>query len=146
MANHSPFPSNIFVELDRMQRDMQQAFGFAPAIRGSNWGGFPAMNMYNTVDTAHVYVFLPGIKPADITVQIEKGVLVISGGRKAGAAGESSPGILHIDERFSGRFRRVITLPDDINDAQADASYRDGILHISLQRQRPTEARNIPVQ
>jgi len=146
MSYRSHLPRNIFVELDRMQRDMQQAFGFAPTIRGSNWGGFPAMNMSSTPEAVHVYLFVPGIKPADIEVQIEKGVLIVSGSRKTEPPAESEQCTLHIDERFSGRFRRVITLPDDTDEAQVDASYRDGVLRISLQRVRTTLTRNIPVQ
>ena len=52
----------------------------------------------------------------------------------------------HIDERFAGRFRRVINLPDDIDVNAVAATYKNGVLHISVQRREAAQPRRINIQ
>jgi HSP20 family protein len=144
MIHRSPFPRDMFAELDRLQREMQQAYDFSPSIRGLARGGFPAMNVGTTSKSVEIYAFAPGIDPASLDVQIEKGVLTITGERKPEAVPEKST--VHIDERFAGRFRRVVTLPDDVDPDAVEAKYRNGLLHISLARQEASQPRRIAVQ
>jgi HSP20 family protein len=136
------FPRDIFAELDRLQRDMQQAYD--PSIRGGARGGFPAMNVGSTPKSVEIYAFAPGVDPASLDVQIEKGVLTIAGERSLDALPEKAT--LHIDERFAGRFRRVVTLPDDIDPNATAAKYRDGVLHISIARKETSVPRRISIQ
>jgi len=77
-------------------------------------------------------------------VQIEKGVLTVSGERKIDKVPEQATA--HIDERFAGRFRRVVTLPDDVDSGAANAKYRDGVLHISIARKEAVQPRRIEIQ
>ena len=51
----------------------------------------------------------------------------------------------HINERFDGRFRRAITLPDDADPDAVNAQLRDGVLHISVQRRASAQPRRIAV-
>jgi HSP20 family protein len=143
MMYRSLFPRDVFAELDRLQREMQQAYEFSPSIRGVARGGFPAMNVGSTPRSVEIYAFAPGVDPASIDVQLEKGVLTIAGERKADAVPEKAA--VHIDERFSGRFRRVVTLPDDIDPNAVHAKYRDGVLHISVQRREAAQPRRISI-
>jgi HSP20 family protein len=54
---------------------------------------------------------------------------------------------VHINERFAGRFRRVMSLPDDdIDPSGVSAEYRDGVLHISVKRRQAPQPRRISVQ
>jgi HSP20 family protein len=144
MAYRPLFPRDVFAEMDRLQREMAQAFDISPSIRGLARGGFPAINVGNTPKSLELYTFAPGLDPARIEVQIEKGVLTISGERKAQPAPEKAT--LHIDERYAGRFRRVVTLPDDVDPAAVEARYRDGVLHLSLPRKAAAQPRRIAVQ
>ena len=64
MFYRSLFPRDLVSELDRLQREMQQAYEFSPSIRGLARGGFPAMNVGNTPHSVEIYAFLPGIDPA----------------------------------------------------------------------------------
>jgi len=142
----SLFPRDVFAELDRLQREVQQAFEMSPSIRGQGRGGFPAMNVGGTPRSVEIYAFAPGVDPAGIEVQIEKGVLTIAGERKSDLPGRDEKANVHIDERFAGRFRRVVSLPDDIDPNAVEARYRDGVLHISLQRRETAQPRRIAVQ
>jgi HSP20 family protein len=140
------FPRDVFAELDRLQREMQQAFEWSPSIRGLARGGFPAMNVGGTPRSVEIYAFVPGVDPASIDVQIEKGVLTIAGERKVELPGKDEKAIVHIDERFAGRFRRVVTLPDDVDANAVEAKYRDRVLHISIQRKAAAQPRRISIQ
>ena len=144
MIYRSLFPRDVLAELDRLQREMQQGFRLSPSIRGIARGGFPAMNVGGTPQSVEIYAFAPGIDPATLDVQIEKGVLTVAGERQRQAAGEEAT--VHIDERFEGRFRRVVTLPDDVDANAVDARYRDGVLRISIARKQSAQPRRITVQ
>jgi len=142
----SLFPRDLLAELDRLQREMQRSFEFSPSIRGLPRGGFPAMNIGGTAKALEIYVFVPGMDPAAIDVQLEKGVLTIAGERKPDLPGRDEKSSIHIDERFSGRFRRVVTLPEDADPAAVEARYRDGVLHIRIQRSAAAQPRRIAIQ
>lgn len=142
----SMFPRDVFAELDRLQREMQQAFEIGPSIRGLGRGGFPAINVGSTPRSVEVYAFAPGLDPAALEVNLERGVLTIAGERSADVAEAESKAAVHIDERFSGRFRRVISLPDDIDPDAVAAEYRDGLLHISVMRREAAQPRRIDIQ
>lgn len=146
MFYRSHFPRDLFAELDRLQREMQQSHEFSPSIRGLARGGFPALNVGNTPGSVEIYAFAPGIDPASIDVQLEKGVLTIAGERASALPGKDDKATVHIDERFAGRFRRVVTLPDDIDPNGVHAKYRDGVLHISVQRLEAAQPRRISIE
>jgi HSP20 family protein len=142
----SLFSRDVFAEMDRLQQEMRQAFNLSPSIRGIARGGFPAMNIGHTPQSIEIYAFAPGIDPAAIEVNIERGVLTITGERKSDLPGSEEKTAVHIDERFAGRFRRVVTLPDDADSSAVDAKYRDGVLHISIKRREAAQPRRISIQ
>jgi HSP20 family protein len=142
--DRSLFPRNLFAELDRLQREMQQSFDFQPTIRGLGRGGFPALNVGRLAQSIEIYAFAPGVDPASLDVQIERGVLAITGERKPTERPERAA--VHIDERFSGRFHRVVTLPDDVDPGSIEAKYRDGLLHIRIPRKAEAQPRRITIQ
>lgn len=146
MFYRSPFPRDMLSELERLQREMQQNIERSPSIRGLARGGFPAMNVGGTPKSVEIYAFAPGVDPASIDVHLEKGVLTIAGERKSVLPPPEAKATAHIDERFVGRFRRVVTLPDDIDPAAVAAKYRDGVLHISVQRREAAQARRIAIE
>lgn len=134
---------DVFAEMNRLQRELQQYLDYTPSIRGLSQS-FPAINAGSTEQSVDIYAFVPGVDPASLDVQIEKGVLTIAGERKVEDIPEKAT--LHVDERFAGRFRRVVTLPDDVESATAQARYSDGVLHISLPRKEAVQPRRIAIQ
>lgn len=141
----SLFPRDIFAEMDRLQRQLQQAFEVSPSIRGFARGGFPALNVAGTADSAEIYAFAPGLDPASINVQVERGVLSVSGERPPSLPGEGDKASVHLRERFSGRFHRVITLTDDLDPNEVSATYRDGVLHVSIRRRESAKPRRVNI-
>jgi HSP20 family protein len=126
-----------------MQRDLQTALDTTPTIRGTARGGFPAMNVGGTPEAVEIFAFVPGVDPANLDVTLEKGVMTLSGERAARTPDD--PSTCHLDERFAGRFRRVVNLPDDIDSETASADYRDGVLHIRIARRVAAQPRRIAV-
>jgi HSP20 family protein len=143
MPYRTQFPRDWFADIDRLQREMQQAFDLSPNIRGLT-RGFPALNVGGTPKSVEIYAFIPGVDPASLEVQIEKGVLTVAGERQIDAVPEKAA--VHIDERFAGRFRRIVTLPDDVDANAVDARYQDGVLHISIARKETAQPRRIVIQ
>ena len=141
----SLFSRDLFAEMDRLQRQMQQALEFSPSIRGFTRGGFPALNVAGTEDSAEVYAFAPGLDPASINVQVERGVLSISGERASAVPSERESASVHLNERFAGRFHRVVTLTEDLDPNNVQANYRNGVLHISIRRRESAKPRRISV-
>lgn len=146
MLYRTQFPRDLFAELNRLQRALQQSYDMSPSIRGIARGGFPAMNVGNASQSVEIYVFAPGLDPAEIDVEIEKGILTIAGERKVELPAQAEKSTVHIDERFAGRFHRVLTLPDDIDPSAVQARYRDGVLYISIQRRTAAQPRRITIQ
>ena len=137
---------DLFSQIDRLQREMQQVFGMEPDIRGLARSGFPTMNIGSTPQSIEVYAFIPGIDPNSIDVHLERGVLTLSGERQPEFASAAEQDNLHINERFAGRFRKVISLSDDIDPDGVTARSRDGVLHISVKRRQEMQPRRISVQ
>ena len=142
----SLFPRDVFAELDRLQREMQQAFDLSPSIRGFGRGGFPALNVGGTPQSVEIYAFAPGMEPAALDVSLDRGVLTISGERKASLPAPDEKAAVHINERYAGRFSRVVSLPDDVDPNAVSAAYRDGVLHISLKRRESAQPRRIAIE
>lgn len=146
MIYRSMFPGDLFADLDRLQREMQQAFSAEPNIRGVARGSFPALNIGSTSQSVELYAFLPGIEPDAMDINLERGVLTIAGERQDLLAGRGEQSTLHVNERFAGRFRKVVSLPDDLDPDAISARYKDGVLHISIKRQQQVQPRRISIQ
>lgn len=136
---------DVFAELERLQRQAQQSADLSPSIRGNGQGAFPAINVGGTAQSVEIYAFAPGLNPEQIEVNLDRSVLTIAGERASDLPGRDDKRAVHIRERFTGRFRRVVSLPDDIDPNAVSASYRDGVLHISIQRRVTVQPRRIEV-
>jgi HSP20 family protein len=141
----SVYPQDMLAEFDRMQRQMQSMFDYSPSIRGLGRGGFPALNVGTTPTSVEIYAFEPGMDPNSIELSVERGVLTLSGERLSAVPEQDDTTTVHINERFQGRFKRVIGLPEDIDASTAQADYQDGVLHVSLQRNEASLPRRIDI-
>jgi len=140
------FARDLFSEFDRLQREVATMFDLTPSIRGLGRGGYPALNVGTSPAAVEVYAFAPGLDPGSIEVDLDKGVLSLTGERKSSLPAPDAKTTLHQQERFVGRFRRVLSLPDDIDPDGVSASYTDGVLHVSVKRREAAQPRRITVQ
>ena len=139
-------PGDLFAELTRLQRQFQRHSSTTSNIRGFGRAEFPAMNIGGTPDTVEIYAFAPGLDPATIDVTIERGVLTVASERKSAVSGEDKGVTVHVNERFSGPFRRAVSLPDDADPAQVNARYIDGVLCVSVNRRESAKRRHVDIQ
>ncbi len=141
-----PYSGDLFAEMERLQRAMQQSFDtVSPSIRGFG-RSFPALNVGNTPTSVEIFAFAPGLDPAKVEVNLDRGVLTIEGERQPVSRPSEGKSTAHIKERFEGRFRRVVSLPDDVDPDGVSARYRDGVLQISVKRRESAQPRRIQVQ
>jgi HSP20 family protein len=109
-------------------------------------GSFPAINLGSTPSSVEVYAFIPGVDAKSLDIQIDKNLLTLQGERHLELPKEDSKLTVYAQERFSGKFKRVITLPDDVDVNKVSASYKEGVLHISIQRREEAQPKRIEIQ
>jgi HSP20 family protein len=143
------FPSDVFGDFGRLRRELDDMFGggMPSSIRSVAPGTFPAINIGNTPNSVEIYAFAPGIDPSKVEVVIDRGVLTLSGERPSALPeGNDRKVTVYSRERVSGRFKRAISLPDDVATDQVNASYRDGVLRVSVPRRESAQPKRIAVQ
>ncbi len=96
--------------------------------------------------TGHRSKSVQDIDPATVDVTIDRGVLTLSGERKSELPGDGAKSAVHINERFAGSFRRVVSLSDDVDPDSTKATYSDGVLAISIKRRTAAQSRRINIQ
>ena len=148
-ASLTRFPGDMFADFEALQRQVEQLLGnrgWPSSIRASGRGAFPAINMGVTADAVEIYAFAPGINPAKLEVNVDRGVLTIAGERASDLPGDSEKVSVYSDERFSGAFKRAVSLPDDADASRIQAKYRDGILRITVPKRENAKPRRIEIK
>ncbi|MDH3440093.1 MAG: Hsp20/alpha crystallin family protein [Gammaproteobacteria bacterium] len=136
--------------LDAMQRDFDRLGRPRPGVIGRNSTGevvtdwVPAVDIVEEKERFVLRADVPGVKPDDIDVSMENGILSVSGRREEETT-ENSDGI-HRIERISGRFYRRFSLPDTANPEEVSAKTRDGILEVVIPKRPEVKARRITVK
>ena len=143
------FPGDPFADFDELQRQMERLFSprGSSSIRAVQRGTFPAVNIGVTPDAVEIYAFAPGIDQKSLDVSVDKGLLTIAGQRKGSLRDDRKEKLnVYSRERAEGEFRRVVSLPDDADPDRVNATYRNGILHISIQKREASRPRRIEVK
>jgi HSP20 family protein len=141
------FGTDLFGELDRLQRQMSSLFGSVPSsLRSSRFGTFPHINIGTTDSTIEIVAFAPGIDPAKLDISIDKGLLSIAGQRSTREQSAPEGARQYAQERFSGAFRRAVELPQQADPDKVQARYVDGCLLISVGKREASKPRAITVQ
>jgi HSP20 family protein len=141
------YPGSLFGEFERLQRNLDAVFsgsGLPNSIRSVAAGSFPAINVGKTPASVEVYAFAPGLDASKIDLSIERGVLRLSGERAPTETDAKTS--VYSQERPFGRFERAISLPDDVDASRVSASYRDGVLRVTLPRSEATQPKRIAIQ
>jgi HSP20 family protein len=140
------FAGGLVPALTQLQQHLDELFRMdgSTNIRALAGGAFPAVNIGSTPDAVEVIAFAPGVDPKALQITIDKGLLVISGERVESQ--ERDDGVnTYAQERFAGPFRRVISLPEDADPSRVDATFRDGILRVSVTKRESAKPRQITV-
>ena len=140
--------SDLFGELNRLQSVLDQVFRplERSSIRALAGGTFPVINVGSTPESIEIMAMAPGLDPSTLQVTADRGLLVIAGERQRALPEDGDGTAVYAQERFTGPFRRVVTLPEDADPARIEATYRDGILRISVAKRESSRPRRIEVQ
>jgi HSP20 family protein len=107
----------------------------------SGWS--PALDLYENNDNIIAMVEVPGMRKEDIEISLHDGTLTIAGERKSEISkGEKA----ERSERYVGKFRRSITLPARVDANKVNATYRDGILTVTLPKAEEAKPKQIQVR
>jgi HSP20 family protein len=106
----------------------------------------PEVEMFEREGELVVRADLPGLTKGDINVQVADGGITIEGERR-GQSEEKRDGFYH-SERHYGKFYRRLPLPEGINPEEANATFRDGVLEITMAAPKPkdTKPRQLSIQ
>jgi len=139
--------SPLLAQFRRLEEELDEVFGSATpwtgGIRSLPPGTFPAINVGSTEDNVTVYLFAPGIDAKKLNISIQQNLLTVSGEREVARDDDAT---YYRQERFGGEFRRVISLPDDVDPDNVEASYRDGIVQITVRRRESAKPRQIAIR
>ena len=95
-------------------------------------------------DEVQVRASVPGVRPDDISVTIEDGVLTITGETHSESADEDGTYLRR--ERRSGSFRRAVRLPDSVDAENARSSYENGVVTVALPKTEDRKARKLTLE
>lgn len=129
-----------------MDRLFEDAFVRTPFAGSSGQqGGAMAMplDIYEEGDNFEIKASLPGVKPEDVNVTVQGNTLSIEGELRDDSQGK---GTTHHREHRYGRFYRSVTLPTQVNSEQAQASFEQGVLKLTLPKVETARSRQIPVR
>ncbi len=134
--------------LGELQREMERLFTASPlredgaaSLSGGDWS--PAVDVREEADRYLVCVDLPGVPPDAVDINLEQGVLTISGERPTIAPDEAAG--YRRAERPRGRFVRRFSVPESVDVEQVAAHAQDGVLQVSIPKLAKVMARRIPV-
>ena len=137
-------------ELERLRREMDGLVsifsrGSSPWLT-SPWREtrlLPRLNVRETTETFVVSSEIPGMKTENLEIKIEGDTLSIKGERIPSSLGNEVS--CHRRERATGAFQRSLTLPMSVDGNEVTATYKNGVLTVTLLKKRATEPKRIQI-
>jgi HSP20 family protein len=132
-----------FEELSSLHREMDRLFSRTwdnqtPAASGAAF--VPAIEVATEKEGWNVRLALPGVDPKDVHVEVAGNTLTVRGERRREQKNEP-----YMSEITYGRFERSLTLPDSIDGEKVAASYRNGLLELTLPLRESVKPRKIEI-
>jgi len=111
------------------------------SLRGA-W--VPAINILEKDEAVLITADLPGLKPEDVEVTVDEGILTIRGERKLEEASEGET--YHRVERHCGVFERSFNLPTSIDSSKIEARFSNGEMVLTLPKREESKPRSVKIQ
>jgi HSP20 family protein len=134
------------LEFDRLRKQMDELYGALSggAIPMPSAGVFPLTNVTEDSENYYIRAELPGIKSAELNIQVTAEGISISGERKIPEEGNGVK--YHRREREAGKFSRLINLPGEVDIDKVEASMKNGVLKVTLPKSEGAKPRQITVK
>ncbi|MBM3881702.1 MAG: Hsp20/alpha crystallin family protein [Verrucomicrobia bacterium] len=128
---------------DQINRLFEAPFGEL-ARAGEFFNGWaPALDLREDKENLVASIELPGLKKEQIDVSVHDGVLSVAGERADESSNQEAT--CYRTERFYGRFHRTLTLPKPVKVDAIKATYKDGILTVTLPKTEEAKPKQITV-
>ena len=135
-------PWSLFDQLRReMEHGLTSQTGEESTIATSDW--VPAVDIKETDKAFVIEADIPGVKPEDIEVHMDNGILTIKGEKETEKKDEGED-YKRVERRY-GSFYRRISLPDTADPESVKANSDHGVLQITVGKQEKTQPRKIEV-
>ena len=134
-------------ELDVLRREMDRLWDRFNIERPLEWLGgewTPSLDVSETTDKVVVKAEAPGIDPKEMDISMSGGVLTLKGEKKKER--EENEENYHLVERSYGSFSRSVRLPAEVQEDKVKASYKDGVLTITLPKTERAKERAIKIE
>ena len=136
-----------FSELLSLRSAMDRIFDenlFRPVARGTDEDAFAMpLDIYTTQDALVVEAALPGVRPADLDIQVLGDTLTLIASPNV-EHDEDKAGY-HVREVRRGRFSRTVTLPGGLRTDAATATFEHGMLKLAIPKAEQAKPRQISV-
>jgi len=145
--DHNQHPIQRFKnEVDNLfSRVFNESFLSTPTIFNKDGAFTPKCNINEKRDRYLVEVEVPGVNPQDIEIELEGNTLTIKGERKQEIESEDEEKRMHVVEHSYGSFYRSFTLPDNVHADEIKAENKNGILIITLPKDKTDKPRRITI-
>lgn len=140
-------PADSLYALRRLNSMLDDAFATWP-VPGENgsvtsaW--LPAVDVTENKEGVRISVELPGVKPEDVKLSVENGVLTIRGEKRA--THEEKTDRVHRYERQYGSFERTFALPSTVDVDRVEARYDHGVLTVDLPKAEKAKPKQIEIK
>ena len=138
-------PWRPFRELPVLRQEMDKLwnrfFGEKTFVEPFGEGWAPSLDVSETKDNIVVKADIPGMEGKDIDISVSGGVLTIKGEKK-----QEKEENYHFTERSHGAFSRYIRLPQEVQADKIEASYKNGVLTITLPKSEEAKAKKVQVK
>ena len=134
------YPFREFRRIDEARDRLWRGFGVGPAL----YSRTVPLDVVEEGDEIAVHASVPGVKPDNIEVTVEDGVLTIKG--EAHEDDEGRDGNYLVRERRAGRFHRAIRLPDTVDADKADSRYEHGVVTITFPKVEAKKAKRLEIK
>lgn len=125
-----------------LRREIDRLFDDAFLRDGMAWS--PAVDIKENENELRVEVELPGLKPEDVEITAENGILTVRGEKKS-ARKEGDENRFHLVERSYGSFSRTFQLPKGVDDSKIEAEFDNGLLAIKVPKTALPQPRRIEI-
>jgi HSP20 family protein len=151
MVSQFPFGQDFVVLRDAMNQLLEESFVPSRGSRSSGSNGTMVrplpLDVYATQDEAVIIAAVPGMSPQQLEVTIDQNVVTLSGTVPTAAESEQGKGATwYLHELWHGQFRRSVTLPFEVDAANADASFENGIVRIVLPKAERAKPHKIAIK
>jgi HSP20 family protein len=127
-----------------MGRFMNQLWG-APGAGGGNGAStwLPSLDVWETEDEIVVALDLPGIPEERVAIEVDDGVLTVSGEREREVKQETDR-FYRFERRF-GAFSRSVALPPGVDESKIQAGFAHGVLEIRIPKPEERKPKRIQI-